>query len=322
MSGSVNALGRFGVPDRPFQPVVGQYGGNSFFPQPGVGVGADDGMDAPMPGQPVAPMGPLTGQAPLYSGADPMAGFNAGPANTGAYDRGIPSPNQTWGGVMDALANAAMFALSPIGFAAGFMGTAAANPQATMLGQPALNAFGVPTATEMFTGTLPGAAFDRDGNPMEGAMFGAPPGGFGAYNDPTFGMLPEVALNGIPNPAPNMPGLGGGMPSEGLPGPAPGSANAAGYGMGETGNPTFPGAGGFGLPGAGSAGGDMGHDSPGGAGSFRYGGYIEGEGAMPATVHGGEYVIRPEAVQRYGRQTMEALNEGRIPRNALAKYGE
>jgi len=305
MSGSFNALSRFGVPDRPFQPVVGQYG-NSFIPQPGAGGGA---VDAPMPGQPLPAqgVGAMQGGAPVYAGADPNAGFNAGPANTGAYDRGIPSPNQTWGGLMDALANAAMFALSPIGFAAGFMGTAAANPQATLVGQPALNAFGVPTATEMFTGMGPGAWSDKDGMPGEGAMFGTPEGAGGTVGTPE--AIPGGLMGDITTDAAGQFG-----------GPAPGNKGAGSFGGLGFSDDAYSGWEAVGGGPGSTVGGDMGHDSPGGAGSFRYGGYIEGEGAMPATVHGGEYVVRSEAVERYGRQTMEALNEGRIPRNALAKY--
>jgi hypothetical protein len=278
MSGSFNALARVGLPDRGFQPVVGNYGA----PMPGMG---QPQQEAPMPGQPLPMPMPTTPQpqpqqaAPVYSGAMPDMGYGQD-AQTAQYDPS-KSPNQTWGGLLDALGNAFSFAMNPVGFAAGFMGTAAMNPNATNVGQM----FNAPAAADIYTGALPGTSQGP------GEVWGETPnmGGVfdtGGMKDPASGPTwgdPGTMGDGVGAPE----GWGGGWGNPG--------AGDSGFGMGETGNPDFGGA-------------------------FREGGMVPGHGEVPILAHGGEYVIRPEAVQRYGRNALDMLNAGAVPRNALASY--
>lgn len=39
--------------------------------------------------------------------------------------------------------------------------------------------------------------------------------------------------------------------------------------------------------------------------------------AVKATVHGGEYVVRGEAVSKYGRKALDALNDRRVPKGRV-----
>jgi hypothetical protein len=161
---------------------------------------------------------------------------------------------------------------------------------------PAVQALmGIPTFASLITTPLPGA-FDPSRayaapavDPNKPGVFGggdlgSMPGGIGGYTDPTFGFLSEVAPNGIPNPAPATPSPGfdpGGSPSADVHGGVSSTDNS----------------------------------------SFRHGGPVPGTGPKAATVHGGEFVMRPEAVRRYGENVMHAINNGDVPRNALSRYG-
>lgn len=274
-------------------------------PAPPVGAPAP----APVaPANPAAPLGALPSPpmvAPIFAGAAPEGGGQD--AQTSRYDP-IPSPHQTWGGLLDAIANAATFAANPIGGALGFMANAIANPQGRSIGMMGL--LGGRSAGELLdswlgpeAAALPGSWTTKDGRPGEGAMFGTPPGSGatigtpeaipdgligdmggavgGGYMDPTFGFLPDIAMNGIPNPAPPTPSWDG--------------------------------------DGAGTPSGDV-HGGPSSTdnSSFRAGGLVPGEGPVPATVHGGEFVLRPEAVDRYGVALLRALNDLRVPPSRLA----
>lgn len=71
----------------------------------------------------------------------------------------------------------------------------------------------------------------------------------------------------------------------------------------------------------GSSGGTAGNDS-GGSGDgdgYRFGGLVSGKRNAPrqAVVHGGEYVLRAEAVKKYGRGLLDALNERRVPKQRV-----
>lgn len=72
---------------------------------------------------------------------------------------------------------------------------------------------------------------------------------------------------------------------------------------------------------AGDAGGDAGGAGSGdGDGSgYRFGGLVSGKRNAPqkAVVHGGEYVLRAEAVKKYGRGLLDALNERRVPKQRV-----
>lgn len=73
---------------------------------------------------------------------------------------------------------------------------------------------------------------------------------------------------------------------------------------------------------AGDAGGDAGGAGGGdGDGSgYRFGGLVSGKRNAPqkAVVHGGEYVLRAEAVKKYGRGLLDALNERRVSEKRVA----
>jgi hypothetical protein len=241
----------------------------------------------PQPGaQPTEPQAPMTPPMGALPGAQPIiysGSMYAGidPGTVAQYDP-IKSPNQTWGGLLDSLAAGITFGIAPA-------------VQALM---------GIPTFSSFMTGALPGTAFDPtrayDEIPNMGGIFdtgggktpglsGTDPGGMlggpGGYTDPNFGFLSEIAANGIPNPAPATPSPGfdpGGSPSADVHG-GPSSTDNTGE-------------------------------------SRRYGGPIAGEGPVPITAHGGEFVMRPEAVQRYGENVMHAINRGDVPRNALSRY--
>lgn len=64
---------------------------------------------------------------------------------------------------------------------------------------------------------------------------------------------------------------------------------------------------------------------PGGPGdnsgdSYRFGGLVSGKQNAPkkAVVHGGEYVLRAEAVKKYGLGLLDALNESRVPKKRVS----
>lgn len=84
------------------------------------------------------------------------------------------------------------------------------------------------------------------------------------------------------------------------------------------------GDGGDGGDGSGDGGGDGGDggggDGGSGDGGYRTGGLVRGKKgkAVKATVHGGEYVVRGEAVSKYGRKALDALNDRRVPKGRVA----
>ena len=67
------------------------------------------------------------------------------------------------------------------------------------------------------------------------------------------------------------------------------------------------------APGDASAPGDAG--ASGDAGSYRVGGFIPGAPGQPEpiTAHAGEFVVRPEAVAKYGLPFLNAINQGALP---------
>jgi hypothetical protein len=156
-------------------------------------------------------------------------------------------------------------------------------------------------------GALPGSWTTKDGLPGEGAMFGTPPG-----TGATVGAREAIPADLIGNFTTDASGQFGGS--------APGNKGVGSFGGIGFSDDAYSGWEAVGGGPGSTVGADMGHDTPGGAGTRHEGGYIEGRGEVPITALAGEYVIRPEAVRRYGRQAMDAINSGAVPRNALAKY--
>jgi hypothetical protein len=126
---------------------------------------------------------------------------------------------------------------------------------------------------------------------------------------------------GTPAAAPSITG------DPGPGGPGESSAAAPANGTGESsadsgGGPGAPGTGGPGGPGDAGPG-DAGPGAGEGSGSsYRVGGLVPGPGGapqpVPITAHTGEFVIRPEAVQKYGEAFLEAINQGIAPRSGEA----
>lgn len=101
------------------------------------------------------------------------------------------------------------------------------------------------------------------------------------------------------------------------------TSGSAGGGLGGADGVGGPGAGGMGSPGGmgGGGSGAPGGSSDGGPGSWRTGGGTGGDRdgrlePIPAVLHEGEFVQKPEAVSYYGDDFMSALNERRIPKRA------
>lgn len=100
------------------------------------------------------------------------------------------------------------------------------------------------------------------------------------------------------------------------------ASDAAGEGAGEGDGDGDGGDGdggdGSGGDGSGDGGGDGGGGDGGGdGGGYRKGGLVKGKkknAPIKATVHVGEYVLRPEAVNMYGLGLLNAINEQRIPK--------
>lgn len=71
----------------------------------------------------------------------------------------------------------------------------------------------------------------------------------------------------------------------------------------------------------GSSGDTAGNDAGGGGDGdgYRFGGLVSGKRNAPqkAVVHGGEYVLRAEAVKKYGRGLLDALNERRVSKQRV-----
>lgn len=104
--------------------------------------------------------------------------------------------------------------------------------------------------------------------------------------------------------------------------PGPGGS---GTGAGE-GNPGDPGGeggpGGVGAPASGEGPSDASGVGPDSSGPFAKGGRVGGPaGEHPITAQGGEFVMRKEAVQRYGMSVMEALNNGTAQIQRSTKTG-
>lgn len=81
------------------------------------------------------------------------------------------------------------------------------------------------------------------------------------------------------------------------------------------------GEGGEGDSGDGGGDGDGGGGDGGGDGGYRRGGLVKGKktnSPVKTTVHVGEYVVRPEAVNKYGLGLLNAINEQRIPKRRFA----
>lgn len=101
-----------------------------------------------------------------------------------------------------------------------------------------------------------------------------------------------------------------------------GEGDGEGGGEGD-GDGSGDGDGGDGGDGSGDGGGDGGDggggDGGSGDGGYRTGGLVRGKKgkAVKATVHGGEYVVRGEAVSKYGRKALDALNDRRVPKGRI-----
>jgi hypothetical protein len=226
--------------------------------------------------------GALSGGGYIQSGAgDSAQGEYGGPGPTGAPSTGNFVDDVTGYGRAAGPAIASIAFGGPFGLASVVGGALAA-------------------------GALRAAGLNATANSLATATFGSPFGGMTSVeNTATEGETGGLKADTAPDVSAENPADTSGKDF--------GSADPGGFGAentsttGETGGSK------------GDTAGDVGADSP----AFREGGYTghDGDGElepMSATLHEGEFVLRPEAVAMYGVDFLRAMNAGQVPRNALA----